>query len=106
MEERSRITTLGEKRDSPRRIRNGLLKDGEYSSPVEGKRSLGSLIEEFDLSTTKFLSFGIRVTFKKKVPLKGLENVKLQATMDISNPRPQEGLNKIFSSNFKQPKVF
>ncbi|KAI5675600.1 hypothetical protein M9H77_06550 [Catharanthus roseus] len=42
----------------------GLLKDGEYSSPIEGKRSLGSLIEEFDLSTAKFLSFGIRVTFK------------------------------------------
>ncbi|KAI5675742.1 hypothetical protein M9H77_06692 [Catharanthus roseus] len=42
----------------------GLLKDGEYSSLIEGKRSLGSLIEEFDLSTTKFLSFGTRVTFK------------------------------------------
>ncbi|KAI5672372.1 hypothetical protein M9H77_12736 [Catharanthus roseus] len=29
---------------------------------------------------------------QKKVPLKGLENVKLQATLDIANPRPQEAL--------------
>ncbi|KAI5650200.1 hypothetical protein M9H77_36205 [Catharanthus roseus] len=35
---------------------------------------------------------------REKVPLKGLENVKLLATLDILNPRPQEGLNKIFSS--------
>ncbi|KAI5671007.1 hypothetical protein M9H77_11371 [Catharanthus roseus] len=42
---------------------------------------------------------------REKVPLKGLENVKLLATLDILNPRPQEDLNKIFSSNFKQPKI-
>ncbi|KAI5658090.1 hypothetical protein M9H77_26883 [Catharanthus roseus] len=42
---------------------------------------------------------------KEKVPLIGLENVKLLATLDILNSRPQEGLNKIFSSKFKQPKV-
>ncbi|KAI5664040.1 hypothetical protein M9H77_23363 [Catharanthus roseus] len=41
---------------------------------------------------------------REKVPLKGFENDKLLATFDILNPRPQEGLNKIFSSNFKQPK--
>ncbi|KAI5650460.1 hypothetical protein M9H77_36465 [Catharanthus roseus] len=70
-----------EKQDLPS---TGLLEDGEYSSPIEGKRSLGSL----------------------KVPLKGHENIKLLATLDILNPRPQEGLNKIFSSKFKQPKLF
>ncbi|KAI5657880.1 hypothetical protein M9H77_26673 [Catharanthus roseus] len=42
---------------------------------------------------------------REKVPLKGLEYVKLLATLDVLNPRPQEGLNKIFSSKFKQPKV-
>ncbi|KAI5667176.1 hypothetical protein M9H77_17029 [Catharanthus roseus] len=41
---------------------------------------------------------------KAKVPLKGLEKVKLLASLDILNPRPQEGLNKILSSKFKQPK--
>ncbi|KAI5682361.1 hypothetical protein M9H77_03589 [Catharanthus roseus] len=41
---------------------------------------------------------------EEKVPLKGLENVKLLATLDILNPRPQEGLNKTFSSKFKKPK--
>ncbi|KAI5676090.1 hypothetical protein M9H77_07042 [Catharanthus roseus] len=41
---------------------------------------------------------------REKVPLKRLENVKLLATLDILNPRPQEGLNKIFSSKFKKPK--
>ncbi|KAI5658016.1 hypothetical protein M9H77_26809 [Catharanthus roseus] len=44
------------------------------------------------------------ISRREKVPLKGLENVKLLATLDILNPRPQEGLNKIFSSKFKQPK--
>ncbi|KAI5664123.1 hypothetical protein M9H77_23446 [Catharanthus roseus] len=39
-----------------------------------------------------------------KVPSKELENVKLLATLDILNPRPQEGVNKILSSKFKQPK--
>ncbi|KAI5671385.1 hypothetical protein M9H77_11749 [Catharanthus roseus] len=42
---------------------------------------------------------------RERVPLKELENVKLRATLDILNPRPQEGLNKIFSSKFKQPKL-
>ncbi|KAI5649850.1 hypothetical protein M9H77_35855 [Catharanthus roseus] len=42
---------------------------------------------------------------REKVSLKGLENVKPLATLDILNPRAQEGLNKIFSSKFKQPKV-
>ncbi|KAI5676226.1 hypothetical protein M9H77_07176 [Catharanthus roseus] len=41
---------------------------------------------------------------REKVPLKGLENVKLLATLDILNPTTQEVLNKIFSSKFKQPK--
>ncbi|KAI5668710.1 hypothetical protein M9H77_18563 [Catharanthus roseus] len=41
---------------------------------------------------------------REKVPLKGLENIKLLASLDILNPRPQEGLKKIFSSKFKQPK--
>ncbi|KAI5649703.1 hypothetical protein M9H77_35708 [Catharanthus roseus] len=40
---------------------------------------------------------------RKKVSLKGLENAKLLATLDILNPKTQEGLNKIFSSKFKQP---
>ncbi|KAI5676651.1 hypothetical protein M9H77_07601 [Catharanthus roseus] len=39
---------------------------------------------------------------REKVPLKGLENVKLLATLDILNPRPQEGLNEIFSSKFNE----
>ncbi|KAI5664205.1 hypothetical protein M9H77_23528 [Catharanthus roseus] len=41
---------------------------------------------------------------REKVPWKGLENVKLLAPLVILNPRPQEGLNKIFSSKFKEPK--
>ncbi|KAI5676938.1 hypothetical protein M9H77_07888 [Catharanthus roseus] len=41
---------------------------------------------------------------REKVPLKELGNVKLLATLDILNPRPQEGLKKLFSSKFKQPK--
>ncbi|KAI5675891.1 hypothetical protein M9H77_06841 [Catharanthus roseus] len=42
---------------------------------------------------------------REKVPLRGLENVKLLVTLDILNPRLQEGLNKIISSKFKQPKA-
>ncbi|KAI5667395.1 hypothetical protein M9H77_17248 [Catharanthus roseus] len=43
---------------------------------------------------------------RQKVPLKGFENIKLLATLDILHPGPQEGLNKIFSSMFNQPKAF
>ncbi|KAI5666891.1 hypothetical protein M9H77_16744 [Catharanthus roseus] len=42
---------------------------------------------------------------REKVPLKVLENVKRLATLDILNPRSQEGSNEIFSSKFKQHKL-
>ncbi|KAI5672357.1 hypothetical protein M9H77_12721 [Catharanthus roseus] len=47
----------------------------------------------------------IVTSIKEKVPLKGLENVKLLATLDILNPRPKKGLKKFFSSKVKQSKM-
>ncbi|KAI5658100.1 hypothetical protein M9H77_26893 [Catharanthus roseus] len=73
----------------------GLLEDREYSSPIKGKRSLGSLIEGFDLSTTRSYhlvsekpSQSAQFMKLNGIKLKAPDHRKRQKKQGIQDPEP------------------
>ncbi|KAI5676472.1 hypothetical protein M9H77_07422 [Catharanthus roseus] len=80
-----------------------MLKSFQYFLSAE-KPGTPSSFDYFEISNERTNKTSV-TSRREKVPLEGLENVKLLATLDILNPRPQEGLNKIFFSKFKKPKA-